>query len=127
MLWTLVVWLWIIATRVPAMQKAQIDPQSAARTGVLADKLPPEVMYVSDNYNHLMGAADDLLCGGARGAGRRAGRRRERGARVDLRDPARRALTDPVHGERRGGAFAMFALSTIALAVLTIRVALAVF
>jgi len=53
-LWTLVVWLWMYATRIPAMQKARIDPQSAARTGSLSESLPREVMYVSDNYNHLM-------------------------------------------------------------------------
>ena len=51
-LWTLVIWIWMYATRIPAMQKAQIDPQQAARTRVL--DLPPEVMWVSDNYNHLM-------------------------------------------------------------------------
>ena len=51
-LWTLVVWLWMYATRIPAIQKAQLDPQAAARTRML--NLPPEVMWVSDNYNHLM-------------------------------------------------------------------------
>jgi hypothetical protein len=51
-LWTLVVWIWMYATRIPAMQKAGIDPQEAARTRAL--NLPPEIMWVSDNYNHLM-------------------------------------------------------------------------
>lgn len=51
-LWTLVIWIWMYATRIPAMQKAKIDPQDAARTRTL--NLPPEVMWVSDNYNHLM-------------------------------------------------------------------------
>jgi hypothetical protein len=51
-LWTLVIWLWMYATRLPAIQRAKIDPQEAARTRTLA--LPPEVMWVSDNYNHLM-------------------------------------------------------------------------
>jgi hypothetical protein len=51
-LWTLVIWLWMYATRIPAMQKAKIDPQAAARTRTLS--LAPEVMWVSDNYNHLM-------------------------------------------------------------------------
>ncbi|MGE3249716.1 MAG: MAPEG family protein [Hyphomonadaceae bacterium] len=50
-LWTLIMWLWMYATRIPAMQKAKIDPQEAARTRTL--NLPPEVMRVSDNYNHL--------------------------------------------------------------------------
>ena len=51
-LWTLVIWLWMYATRIPAIQKAQLDPQAAARTRTL--NLPPEIMWVSDNYNHLM-------------------------------------------------------------------------
>ena len=51
-LWTLVIWIWMYATRIPAINKAKIDPQAAARTRVL--NLPPEVMWVSDNYNHLM-------------------------------------------------------------------------
>ena len=51
-LWTLVIWIWMYATRIPAMQKAKIDPQEAARTRTLT--LAPEVMWVSDNYNHLM-------------------------------------------------------------------------
>ena len=51
-LWTLVIWLWMYATRIPAMQRAKIDAQAAARTRTLT--LPPEVMWVSDNYNHLM-------------------------------------------------------------------------
>ena len=51
-LWTLVIWLWMYATRIPAMQRAKIDPQAAARTRTLS--LAPEIMWVSDNYNHLM-------------------------------------------------------------------------
>ena len=51
-LWTLVIWIWMYATRIPAMQRAKIDPQEAARTRAL--DLPPEVMWVADNYNHLM-------------------------------------------------------------------------
>ena len=50
--WTLVIWAWMYATRIPAMQKAGIDPQAAARARSL--DLPADVMQVSDNYNHLM-------------------------------------------------------------------------
>lgn len=50
--WTLIVWLWMYATRIPAMQKAKINPQDAARTRQL--NLPPNIMAISDNYNHLM-------------------------------------------------------------------------
>jgi hypothetical protein len=51
-LWSLIVWVWMYATRIPAMQKAQINPQDAARTRTL--NLPPNIMAISDNYNHLM-------------------------------------------------------------------------
>lgn len=50
--WTLIVWVWMYATRIPAMQKAKINPQSAMNAGAL-DSLPVEVRVVADNYNHL--------------------------------------------------------------------------
>ena len=51
--WSLLVWLWMYATRIPAMQKAGIDPQDAAHPGSLS-ALPSQVRAVADNYNHLM-------------------------------------------------------------------------
>ncbi|MBV8979254.1 MAG: MAPEG family protein [Alphaproteobacteria bacterium] len=51
--WTLVIWIWMYATRIPAMQKAGIAPQAARFPGSL-DQLPPSVRQVADNYNHLM-------------------------------------------------------------------------
>ena len=51
--WTLVMWLWMYATRIPAMQKAKIDPDSARHPGTYGDKLPANVRSVADNYNHL--------------------------------------------------------------------------
>ena len=51
-LWTFVVWIWMYATRIPAMRKARIDPQSALQPGSL-DVLPVKVRVVADNYNHL--------------------------------------------------------------------------
>lgn len=124
-LWTLVVWLWMYATRIPAMQKAKIDPQDAARTRVL--DLPPEIMWVSDNYNHLMeqptifyattlaaqlaGQADGLNVGLA-------------WAYVILRvvHSLIQCTVNVVVAR-----FAVFSLSTLVLAALAIRVALAVF
>ncbi len=50
--WTLVVWAWMYATRIPAMQKAKIDPQSAIHPGSLS-ALPTSARVVADNYNHL--------------------------------------------------------------------------
>jgi len=51
--WTLIVWIWMYATRIPAMQSAKFDPQAAAHPGSL-DVLPSRVRGVADNYNHLM-------------------------------------------------------------------------
>ena len=51
--WTLIVWVWMYATRIPAIQAAKIDPQTAQHPGSL-DGLPTSVRQVADNYNHLM-------------------------------------------------------------------------
>lgn len=54
-LWTLIMWIWMYATRIPAMQKAKIDPQEASQpgTGDWRDKIPASVHWKADNYNHL--------------------------------------------------------------------------
>jgi hypothetical protein len=41
------------ATRIPAMQRAKIDPQAARHPGSL-NSLPSSARQVADNYNHLM-------------------------------------------------------------------------
>ncbi len=51
--WTLVMWAWMYATRIPAMKQAGIDPQEAAYPGTWAHRLRPGVRSVADNYNHL--------------------------------------------------------------------------
>jgi hypothetical protein len=51
--WTLVMWLWMYATRIPAMQKAQINPDEARHPGTYVDRMPANVRSVADNYNHL--------------------------------------------------------------------------
>ena len=53
-LWSLVMWAWLYATRIPAMQKAKIDPQSVKIAGTGRGLLPPGVEQVANNYNHLM-------------------------------------------------------------------------
>ena len=50
--WTFVMWIWMYATRIPAMQKARVDVAELSRTGGPL-VLPPEVSRVADNYNHL--------------------------------------------------------------------------
>ena len=45
--------IWMVVTRIPAMSKRNIDAQQAQDTSRLRDMLPPEIMRVSNNYNHL--------------------------------------------------------------------------
>ena len=50
--WTLVMWIWLYATRIPAMRRAGIDPGKTQDKSVM-DKLPIEARRIADNYNHL--------------------------------------------------------------------------
>lgn len=53
--WSLVMWVWMMVTRIPAMQKARMHPDQARHTrGNAFDALPSEIRQVADNYNHLM-------------------------------------------------------------------------
>jgi hypothetical protein len=52
--WSLVVWVWMYATRLPAFRAAGIDPQEAKHPGTYGDRIPSGVRAVADNYNHLM-------------------------------------------------------------------------
>ncbi|MCP5056186.1 MAG: MAPEG family protein [bacterium] len=49
---SVVMLLWMYATRFPAMSKAGITPEQAQDTAALK-QLPPEAVRVADNYNHL--------------------------------------------------------------------------
>jgi hypothetical protein len=50
--WTFVMWVWMYATRIPAINAANVDMAELSRTGAPLE-LPPEVARVADNYNHL--------------------------------------------------------------------------
>jgi hypothetical protein len=50
--WTLVIWVWMYATRIPAMQRAGLDPTTVKQKSDL-DVLPMKVKQIADNYNHL--------------------------------------------------------------------------
>lgn len=52
-LWTAVLWFWMYATRLPAMQRANINPDDARHPGRWGDRLPANIRAVADNYNHL--------------------------------------------------------------------------
>ena len=50
--WTFVIWAWMYATRIPAIQKAGLDPGKIKQKSDL-DILPVSAKQVADNYNHL--------------------------------------------------------------------------
>jgi hypothetical protein len=52
--WSLVMWLWMYVTRLPAMRKAEMKPDPNAPRGEQMSQLPPAVRWKADNYNHLM-------------------------------------------------------------------------
>jgi hypothetical protein len=47
----MIMWWWMYATRIPAMQKHKIEPQDNPRG--LKGVLPASVEQIADNYNHL--------------------------------------------------------------------------
>jgi hypothetical protein len=53
--WTMVMWVWMYATRIPAMLKAGIDAKGMVGTtgASLRAQLPDTVSWKADNYNHL--------------------------------------------------------------------------
>ncbi len=55
-MWSMVMWVWMYATRIPAMQRAKIDAKGLVGTTGrnLDDALPAEVQWKAHNYNHLM-------------------------------------------------------------------------
>lgn len=54
--WTMVMWLWMYVTRIPAMQKVKIDIANLrGGTGQDLDAiLPKDVQWKAHNYNHLL-------------------------------------------------------------------------
>ena len=53
-LWSMIMWLWMYATRIPALKAARVKLDSNARAGEQMSQLPPHVRWKADNYNHLM-------------------------------------------------------------------------
>src|SRR5689334_13970708 len=51
--WTMLMWAWMYATRIPAIyaMKMRLDPN--APRGEQMATLPPNVRWKADNYNHL--------------------------------------------------------------------------
>ena len=53
--WTMVMWLWMYVTRLPAMSAAKIDSKNlVGGTGESLDAvLPAKTQWIAHNYNHL--------------------------------------------------------------------------
>ena len=53
--WTMAMWAWMYATRIPAMRVRNVDPDSLANDpeARLDKLLPPQVQWKAHNYNHL--------------------------------------------------------------------------
>ena len=54
-LWTVVMFVWMYAKRIPAMQAAKLEPDAAQHPGDL-NQLPSDARQAADNYNHLLEA-----------------------------------------------------------------------
>jgi hypothetical protein len=54
--WSLVMWVWMYATRIPAMNAAKIDTMNlVGGSGAdLKAAIPAKAQWPADNYNHLM-------------------------------------------------------------------------
>lgn len=53
LLWTCVMWAWMYATRIPAIQKSGLQMDPEAPSGTQMAQLPAKVRWKADNYNHL--------------------------------------------------------------------------
>lgn len=53
--WTMVMWFWMYATRIPALGAAKVDPDDLVLDPdqSLDAVLPPQVQWKAHNYNHL--------------------------------------------------------------------------
>lgn len=53
--WTMVMWVWMYVTRIPAMSAAKVDADELVRQGgqTLDQLLPAKIQWKAHNYNHL--------------------------------------------------------------------------
>lgn len=52
--WSMIMWTWMYATRLPAMFKVKMKSDPYAPRGEQMNQLPANVRWKADNYNHLM-------------------------------------------------------------------------
>jgi hypothetical protein len=53
-LWTLVMWVWLYATRIPAVRRLRVPLTPSQTKEAFNAQLPPDVRWKADNYNHLL-------------------------------------------------------------------------
>ena len=53
-IWSAVIWLWMYATRIPAILKSRMALDSQMPRGEQMALLPANVRWKADNFNHLM-------------------------------------------------------------------------
>jgi hypothetical protein len=129
--WTMLMWLWMYVTRIPAMGKAGIDSKTlVGGTGKSLDEvLPPKVQWIAQNYNHLHEAPTvfyavalaSAIVGGNVGGGFNA---TIAWVYVGLR--IAHSLVQAI-SNRVIVRFALFALSSLCLMALTLHLLMAVF
>lgn len=52
--WTGVIWVWMYATRIPAIMRMRMRLDGNLPRGEQMATLPPRVRWKADNYNHLL-------------------------------------------------------------------------
>ncbi len=51
--WSMIMWIWMYATRIPAVRAKKMKLDANAPRGEQMSTLPPSVRWKADNYNHL--------------------------------------------------------------------------
>ena len=129
--WTMLMWVWMYVTRIPAMNAAKIDSKTlVGGTGKTLDEvLPDKVQWIAHNYNHLHEAPTvfyavalaSAIVGGPIGGGFNA---TIAWVYVGLR--IAHSLVQAI-SNRIIVRFALFALSSLCLIALTLHLLMAVF
>jgi len=123
-LWSLIVFVWMYATRFPAMAGAKIKPQDGAFTREMGAKLPAWARQVADNYNHLMEQPTIFYATAL--AAQLAGATDAYNVGLAWLYVALRAVHSLIQGTVNivPLRFLIFTVGTVALAILAVRVAL---
>lgn len=52
--WSMIMWIWMYSTRLPAIRAAKMKLDPNAPRGQQMSTLPPSVQWKADNYTHLI-------------------------------------------------------------------------